>query len=45
MVGRKNGISIQSACRMWTDTDYALEVGARIECVVEPAEDEWGCHC
>ena len=30
---------------MWTDTDYALEVGARIECVVEPAEDEWGCHC
>ena len=40
--GRKNGISIQSACRMWTDTDYALEVGARIECVVEPAEDEWG---
>ena len=24
---------------------YALEVGARIECVVEPAEDEWGCHC
>lgn len=27
---------------MWTDTDYALEVGARIECVAEPAEDEWG---
>lgn len=22
-----------------------VEVGARIECVVEPAEDEWGCHC
>lgn len=23
----------------------ALEVVARVECVVEPAEDEWGCHC